>query len=123
MRKHLIFLLIIFSSQVLAEKSNPSFYGMGGQSCGSYVYAMQSSESIPTTEFLHKLEFLAWIGGYLSAFNALSPNMDIGSDLHGPTEWINLYCKNNPMKSVYQATEEFIRFWMLEKVNNLTNFQ
>ncbi len=88
-------------------QSNPTFaqepriYGMGNQSCGSYLKAR-------TFEGPEQLMFHAWLGGFLSSVS-LTLHRDVlnGTDLQGALYWLDNYCRDHPVDNFASATTAF----------------
>ncbi len=90
-------------------------YGAGTLSCGDYVQTFLNPETS------HANMYKAWVGGYLTAMNVISTGFtaeDISDrDINGPIEWINNYCRANPMENVANATIAFSST-MIDKRNS-----
>jgi hypothetical protein len=85
-------LLIRSSSTTARHAVELATYGVGYKSCSAYMEAREQQSA-------EVLEFVDWLGGYVSGVNAISLNTnDIlgSSDLTDTISWLDNYCRENP---------------------------
>lgn len=75
------------------------YIGAGSDSCGSWVEARKTSGAAA-------LQYNAWVFGYLSGLNMLSPG-DFLVKPDGPAilVWMDNYCRANPLKKIINASD------------------
>jgi hypothetical protein len=92
-------------------------YGIGSDSCGSYVLAL--SEHRPTaaivmqgkTYYTTANAYTQWLSGFVTATNNAADDakrQQIAVDIAGMSVWIRNYCNANPTQSVLKAALEFV---------------
>lgn len=76
-------------------------YGAGFKSCGTYLNARETRDP-------DEMEFVDWLGGYLSGVNAISmdtTNVLGTSDLAGTISWLDDYCRERAAARFAAAAE------------------
>lgn len=73
------------------QPDNYTVYGVGNDSCGKYLAESGGKEI-----------YLSWAQGYLSAKGEMGM-MWKSSDLAAMKQWLNNYCKDNPLVSFMKA--------------------
>jgi hypothetical protein len=76
-------------------------YGAGFKSCGTYLTARETRDP-------DEMEFVDWLGGYLSGVNAISldtTNVLGTSDLAGTISWLDNYCRERAAARFAAAAE------------------
>jgi len=85
--------------------------GSGIDSCGKYLSEHAENE-------LAGIAYLAWLQGYLTAFNHETPgvyNILEGTDIDGAIGWINNYCQQYPTDHFATAASKLIYFMMQKR--------
>lgn len=76
--------------------------GVGGQSCQAYLAAR--------TVAGRDVEFVAWLGGFLSALSWVAivqsekDFLDAGTDMGGWLAWLDTYCGQHPVATFGRAS-------------------
>ncbi len=81
-------------------------YGSADKTCQVFVDARDQEEST------YRAEFLNWLGGYLSGFNAMSlrtSNILGDAELADAVQWLDSYCSTHPSTSFGAAVEALVR--------------
>ena len=100
----IMYLLIFVNLSAMAMDKNSEFavLGRGTISCGSVIEAYDNKDEVS------KLAIEEWSNGYLTALNySLSNTYDITGniDVGGRSQWVLKYCRNNPLKTLSNASE------------------
>jgi hypothetical protein len=95
---------MIFLAAMLAAAPAPApiVIGPGADSCGQWLEARRSDG--PAQLAMH-----SWFAGYLSAANVAGAG-DIlrGGRVEDARLWVDRWCRDNPTRSVRQASDAFI---------------
>lgn len=97
-------LMMAAASAAGAHSVEVTRYGSGFKPCQSYVEA-RGPQSVDGEEFIH------WLGGYLSAVNAISlrTNDVLGtSKLDQAVYWLDAYCSSHPVAPFSQAVSALV---------------
>src|SRR5262245_1161042 len=95
--------VLLFSNTAWAQ-----VYGIGSQSCGEFVEAVEGSQSNLADEG-DRYAFVSWAQGYLSAYNALARSESLGStDRAGLQLWLYDYCRVHQLESFNIAVNALI---------------
>jgi len=102
------------SAQSLGERTIKSF-GVGRMSCGSWLSARRWSPGDSNLLLSDKGEAEQWVLGYVSGVNsygmtqlAQSKNVTEGTDGPGMLAWIDQYCHQTPLDSVFDAAVKLV---------------
>tara|TARA_R110002049_G_scaffold252663_2_gene427872 strand:+ start:663 stop:1028 length:366 start_codon:yes stop_codon:yes gene_type:complete len=90
-----------FSASAADAEAKFTVLSFGAKSCGVVVSDFEKNE-------WQKLLNSGWVGGFLTAINAvIDQGGDIakGTDPAGRDLWIYNYCKANPLHTLYNATD------------------
>ena len=105
-----LLLSVIFSLPTIASaidtKGNFTFRGAGAKACGGYV----REDNIDTRGVYEH-----WLMGYISGINSAKrgkADFSNGVDPQGLIQWIENYCKENPLSNFGSAVDA-----MLEELN------
>jgi hypothetical protein len=85
-------------------------YGIGVQSCGSFVGVVDGATGSSKDEG-DRFGFMSWAQGYLSHYNSSEPNIDsiLGtSDRAAVQLWLYNYCRAHPLESFFEAVDKLI---------------
>jgi hypothetical protein len=80
-------------------------YGSADKTCQVFVDARDHKEATYRAEFLH------WLGGYVSGFNAMSlrtTNVLGDAELADAMQWLDSYCSTHPITSFGAAVDALI---------------
>jgi hypothetical protein len=102
----LIGALLLHVTELKAQNTRPmNVYGVGNSSCGAWSDARRKNSGEQVT-------LKAWVFGYMTAYNAWSPQADsdvlMQSDSQGIVGWIDQYCFQHPLDSLITATTRLI---------------
>ena len=101
MRTRLAILTVLVGLSTVARASDKSkFYALHDETCRQYLV----DRSATATTLPH----VAWISGYISAYNRQTPDTyDIANGRPSPEfiPWIDRWCQSNPDKSLGTAME------------------
>ena len=95
-------LFVSISAMAMDKDSGYAVLGRGTISCGSVIEAYDNKDEVS------RLVIEEWSNGYITGLNyALSRTYDITGniDVGGRSQWILKYCRNNPLKTLSNATE------------------
>lgn len=102
------------------KKTHIAVQGVGAESCGSYVLAIQKNGPASSLEWKGERystptkTYVQWIAGYVSAHNAMKlidgrgDEQVVGVDLNGMALWIKNFCEKNPTVTILNAASTFI---------------
>lgn len=111
-------------SSVQAQQTNEnkgwSVGGIGGDSCGSYLSAAESTSSGENSAIKYngkiwydkRTSYTQWILGYISALNATYyniPQLQIRVNFSVTDLWIREWCNTHPADMVWAATTAFVK--------------
>lgn len=118
MRTTLILFALMFALMLpsICQADNKLLYGLGNNSCSKLIEAFSQqphdiSIKIDGTVWPSQSKaYLAWIQGYISAFNMYNEQGKnlVYTDDDGLAAWMKKYCSDNPLDSVLIATIELI---------------
>ena len=93
----LIGILMFFSVGSLA--AGVTVYGVGNHSCGKYT--ADAAKDTPTFTYMYS----SWVSGFISALGWAEGRPDLkSSDSDAMMGFITLYCANNPLDDLVDAT-------------------
>ncbi len=98
-----LFLLSVFFCLPLLLKAQETSIDIGPGAILCEKYAKRPLDK--------KNDFILWVQGFFSAFNALDPNIkNIADqqDFHAIRVWLDDYCKNNPQQYFGEALRAYI---------------
>lgn len=95
-------LLTILSIAPANAQNGPASYGVGGNSCGQYVQAVEQSR---LGNYLELNKYATWRDGYLTA-ESIRLERSFG-DIRGSEVWLENYCRANPLK-IYTLAVAFL---------------
>lgn len=96
--------LTILGTELSEAQSKFAIAGSGSTSCGQYL------KPPSTTKAISDLIMVTWIQGYLSGTNTQrlidnnEKTMKIQPDSESIVAFVDKFCRENPLKSVYEAT-------------------
>ena len=91
-----------------AERPPYRVHGIGGSSCASWTEARQQRDGTANAARI------SWLGGFVSAHNALLGVLQNRSDLLGGSNldeaagWVDAYCRRNPREELHYAAQELV---------------
>lgn len=100
--KYIFVGLLLVSLTAWGADKNGAFQSQGQRSCGTFIEARNSRSDQGGYAG-------AWIGGYITAYNAITPNTYSilgASDYNSVILWMENWCKANPLSSVTSGMEE-----------------
>jgi hypothetical protein len=108
-----IVLLLSRMSQAADLNGEFEIYGQGGKTCGRYtdLYPIRRNDAPPLFASTNYFEFIEWILGYLSAYNAQTDDIYsiLGtSDSSAIGAWLYSYCQSHPLENVHSAMRPLI---------------
>ena len=103
-----------------AFSSEPNLWlvtGIGGDSCGSYVLALNENRPTAAVTYDGKMyytkanTYAQWVTGFVTAANfASKPGQgQIQVDVNGIALWVKQYCEANPSALIASGADAFIR--------------
>lgn len=98
----LAFLLATPPSWADDSNANHAVWGIGRTSCHGYSQARAAGEFT---------EYKVYSMGYLTAYNALTPNtynVSGAADLNGVLAWLDDYCRKTPVDSFDHALRQMV---------------
>jgi len=90
-----------FTATAMAADKDGSYSTQGARSCGQWVKDRKHDGWEATAD-------MAWIAGYISAFNRKTPDVFsiLGStDMEGIILWMDKYCQENPLGELGKGME------------------
>lgn len=113
--RRLLFLAALWLPTLAAgqvDRSLVTVFGVGTQSCGSYVAASNKTphdqtlvyrgESFPSMAGVQ----VHWIMGFVSA-TFMAADKEIPTDPDGIVLWVKRFCESNPTKAIFEAANRF----------------
>lgn len=103
----LITLVLLEATGAQAHSDNGRGFtvlGIGNKSCGSWVSDRKSKSGADLVD-------VAWVLGFLTAYNEFGPEPDdvtAQTDVNGVAGWIDNDCTDHPLDTISQATQALI---------------
>jgi hypothetical protein len=101
MRRKLVLLSVLLGlSAVCAASDKSKFYAVHDETCRQYLIDRRATSTT--------LPHVAWVSGYISAYNRQTPDTyDIANGRQSSEfiPWLDRWCKSNPEKSLGKGME------------------
>lgn len=114
-----IVLLAFTSATALGGDDMVSFYGVGANSCGSFLSVERGDKNgvrqrdTGRTFFPERAMYEQWLSGFVTAFNAQNlknPSVrPVNTDTEGLMAWVKSYCEKNPTQYVWVAANALVQ--------------
>ena len=107
-----LFLLLSIITSVAAEQNRrASFYGLGNESCGKFLAALQKTPVDEALDYNGKSYasetrlYTEWFLAYITAYNIFNEQMNNinHADRTSITFWVKSYCEKHSMNRLSQA--------------------
>jgi hypothetical protein len=106
MRKLLVGLsMTVYSGLAQAIDGVGGYWTLNNTTCGQYMEERKNTKSVAYAQTAY------WVSGYISAYNRWTPdtyNILAGSDIHSVMQWLENYCRTNPMKNLANGMDDLM---------------
>ncbi len=112
--KKILFILAI-ALPCLAQAKQRVVFGVGTDSCGSMLIALEKNKPTTAIEmngqvyFSDAATYSQWVSGYVSSHSTVygAPSKD--TDFNGMVMWVKKYCEEHPSDMIIHAADAFIK--------------